>query len=61
MRVNARLIYNSIKELQDKEFYGDRDPAAATEELFEPYEVGELADKIMKLSGFIRPEEEVKN
>lgn len=67
MLANCYLIYNSVKDFQKPELheaYEIKDPLQIVEKLLEPFEINEVANKIMELSGFSKPEqieEDLKN
>lgn len=64
MYANAYLVYNSISLFQDKslhEAYEVKDPIEIVEKLLLPVELKQVADKIMELAGFNKPEDTIEN
>lgn len=62
---NAYIVYHGVAEFQSQELTNDeKEPVNVVYNLLELYEISDLASKIMKLSGVIKPEDtanEVKN
>lgn len=64
MYANAYLVYNSVSMFQDKslhEAYEVKDPIEIVEKLLLPVELKQVADKIMELAGFNKPEDTIEN
>lgn len=61
---NAELIYHSVKYFQNAELleaYEVKEPVEIVGKLLEPYEINEVATRIMEISGFAKPEEVESN
>lgn len=61
---NAYLIYHSVKVFQDsalQDAYECKDPIEIVGKLLTPVEIGEVATRIIELSGFTKVDEETKN
>lgn len=67
MYANAYLIYNSVKEFREADLlsaYEVKDPVEIVGKLLEIYEIGEVAERILAISGFSKPEkarDDIKN
>lgn len=61
MYANSLAVFHGVSLFQHPDFVGGGDPVDAINAVLEPYEISELAGEIMKLSGFSKPDEDVKN
>lgn len=63
MYMNSLVVYHGVSLFQHADFVGDGDPADAVNDVLEPYEINELAETLMILSGFAKSDkvDEIKN